>query len=147
MGILFNMKFLETFVVIQTTLFGGTVNTIFNFSIFLEISHYFSENVNLMSTTLFIFYNNAKYELTEMNCLRGFAFLLFSVIVHVLPNYVKKSDHYCLNYFFFYLKKNLLKVVLHQVIIKCLKIQKHVSLKRDFHLRKNRKKTFCQQNI
>ena len=64
---------------------------------FLEISHYFSKNVNLMSKTLYIFYNNEKYELTEMNCLRGFTFLMFLVIVHVLPNYVKKSDHYLNN--------------------------------------------------
>ena len=46
-----------------------------------------------MSKTLYIFYNNAEYELIEMNCLREFAFLLF-LAVHVLPNYVKKSDHY-----------------------------------------------------
>ena len=38
MGILFNMKSLETGVVIQTTLFGGTVNAIFNFSIFLKLA-------------------------------------------------------------------------------------------------------------
>ena len=40
----------------------------------MEISHYFSKKVNLMSKTLYIFYNNAKYELTEMNCLRGFTY-------------------------------------------------------------------------
>ena len=80
MGILINMKFLVTVVVIQITLFGGAVNTIFNFSIYFEISHYFSKNVNLMSITLFIFYNNAKYELTEMNCLRGFTFIIFFIV-------------------------------------------------------------------
>ena len=38
MGILFNMKFLETVVVIETTLLGGTVNTIFNFSIVWKLA-------------------------------------------------------------------------------------------------------------
>ena len=60
-----------------------------------------------MSKTLFIFHNNAKYELAEMNCLRGFTFLLFLVIMHVLPNYVKKSDHYFVRIISFYLKKYL----------------------------------------
>ena len=30
-----------------------------------------------MSKTFSIFYNNAKYELIEMNCLRGITFLIF----------------------------------------------------------------------
>ena len=88
MGILFNMKFLETVVVIQHLVVQLIPSLISEFC--FEISHYFSKKVNLMSKTLFIFYNNAKYELTEMNSLWGFTFLLFLVVVHVLVNYVKK---------------------------------------------------------
>ena len=55
--------------------------------------------------SLYIFYNNAKYELFTR--IHVFIFLLFLVIVHVLPNYVKRSDHYFVRIIFFYPKKYL----------------------------------------